>query len=93
MKDGRVKETGTHVELMKIGGEYSKLYNAQAGVFAQDSNGISNTNDTQLEPVENFDPSAGVPVVGNLSSIKIDVSHENTGDHSAPARPSSFCRS
>ncbi|KAI0784319.1 P-loop containing nucleoside triphosphate hydrolase protein [Abortiporus biennis] len=33
MKDGELVETGTHVELMKKGGEYAKMYRIQAGAF------------------------------------------------------------
>ncbi|KAF9064062.1 P-loop containing nucleoside triphosphate hydrolase protein, partial [Rhodocollybia butyracea] len=33
MEDGRIRECGSHVELMKLGGEYSILYNAQAKGF------------------------------------------------------------
>lgn len=37
MKDGRLVESGTHEELMKIGGEYHKLYDVQAKAFEGDS--------------------------------------------------------
>lgn len=33
MEDGRLRECGSHVELMKLGGAYSILYNAQAKGF------------------------------------------------------------
>jgi hypothetical protein len=33
MKDGAVAESGTHNELIKLNGEYSKLYNIQANAF------------------------------------------------------------
>jgi len=33
MKDGTVAECGTHEELIKLDGEYSKLYNIQADAF------------------------------------------------------------
>lgn len=33
MKEGSVAEQGTHDELMKMGGEYAKLYNIQASAF------------------------------------------------------------
>jgi hypothetical protein len=33
MKDGAVAESGTHEELIKLNGEYSKLYNIQANAF------------------------------------------------------------
>lgn len=33
MKNGRVVESGTHQELMELGGEYSHLYNIQANAF------------------------------------------------------------
>ncbi|KAJ6585143.1 P-loop containing nucleoside triphosphate hydrolase protein [Mycena capillaripes] len=36
MKDGRLVESGTHEELMKISGEYYKLYDVQAKAFEGD---------------------------------------------------------
>ncbi|EGN95909.1 hypothetical protein SERLA73DRAFT_60139 [Serpula lacrymans var. lacrymans S7.3] len=33
MKDGAIVQTGKHDELMEMGGEYSRLYNIQAGAF------------------------------------------------------------
>jgi ABC-type multidrug transport system fused ATPase/permease subunit len=36
MKDGVIAESGTHDELMKLSGEYSKLYNIQASAFRAD---------------------------------------------------------
>jgi ABC-type multidrug transport system fused ATPase/permease subunit len=33
MKEGSVAETGTHEQLMKLKGEYAKLYNIQASAF------------------------------------------------------------
>ncbi|KAF7375308.1 Lipid A export ATP-binding/permease protein MsbA [Mycena sanguinolenta] len=35
MKEGQVVETGTHKELMALGGEYSELYNVQARAFSE----------------------------------------------------------
>ncbi|KAF7357995.1 P-loop containing nucleoside triphosphate hydrolase protein [Mycena venus] len=37
MKDGQAVETGTHKELMALGGEYSELYNVQAQAFSENS--------------------------------------------------------
>ncbi|TFK33870.1 P-loop containing nucleoside triphosphate hydrolase protein, partial [Crucibulum laeve] len=34
MKDGSIVENGSHDELMKLGGEYAKLYGIQASAFA-----------------------------------------------------------
>jgi ABC-type multidrug transport system fused ATPase/permease subunit len=36
MKDGKVVECGSHVELMAMEGEYFKLYNIQAKAFESD---------------------------------------------------------
>ncbi|KAK7437148.1 hypothetical protein VKT23_018775 [Stygiomarasmius scandens] len=36
MKDGKVVESGSHVELMELGGEYFKLYDIQAKAFEGD---------------------------------------------------------
>ena len=33
MKDGRVAETGSHKELLAQGGEYARLWEAQAGWY------------------------------------------------------------
>lgn len=33
MKDGAVAESGTHQELMLLGGEYAKLFEIQASAF------------------------------------------------------------
>lgn len=49
MNGGSVAETGTHAELIKKNGEYAKLYNIQADVFALDSDG---TSDSKPEPVK-----------------------------------------
>ncbi|KAJ7732127.1 P-loop containing nucleoside triphosphate hydrolase protein [Mycena metata] len=37
MKDGQAVETGTHKELLALGGEYSELYNVQAQAFSEDT--------------------------------------------------------
>jgi predicted nucleic-acid-binding Zn-ribbon protein len=37
MKDGVVAESGTHDELIKRGGEYSKLYDIEANAFRVDT--------------------------------------------------------
>ncbi|KAJ7032342.1 P-loop containing nucleoside triphosphate hydrolase protein [Mycena alexandri] len=37
MKDGQAVETGTHKELLALGGEYSELYNVQAQAFSDGS--------------------------------------------------------
>lgn len=34
MKDGAIAQSGTHEELLKIGGEYAKLYQIQADAFS-----------------------------------------------------------
>ena len=34
VKDGKVVETGTHLELLSVDGEYAHLYNAQAQAFS-----------------------------------------------------------
>lgn len=36
MKDGQLVESGTHVELMALNGEYHKLYDIQAQAFRDD---------------------------------------------------------
>lgn len=36
MKEGAIVESGTHAELMKNSGEYSKLYDIQARAFRDD---------------------------------------------------------
>ena len=36
MNDGAIAESGTHDELLRLGGEYSKLYNIQASAFRAD---------------------------------------------------------
>ena len=33
MKDGRLAESGTHLELLRKDGEYAKMYNIQASAF------------------------------------------------------------
>jgi hypothetical protein len=40
MKDGVIAESGTHAELMNLGGEYTKLYNIQANAFRGDESGV-----------------------------------------------------
>jgi ABC-type multidrug transport system fused ATPase/permease subunit len=37
MKDGKLVESGSHCELMDIGGEYAKLYGIQAKAFSSES--------------------------------------------------------
>ena len=37
MKDGKLVESGSHSELMDIGGEYAKLYGIQAKAFSSES--------------------------------------------------------
>lgn len=34
MKDGAIAESGTHGELLGMGGEYAKLYKIQADAFS-----------------------------------------------------------
>ena len=34
VKDGKVVETGTHLELLSMDGEYAHLYNVQAQAFS-----------------------------------------------------------
>jgi ABC-type multidrug transport system fused ATPase/permease subunit len=36
MKDGQVLESGTHKELLKLGGGYAGMYEIQAGAFRED---------------------------------------------------------
>lgn len=38
MKEGKLVESGTHLELMEKSGEYSKLYDVQARAFTDGSN-------------------------------------------------------
>ncbi len=33
VSDGRVVESGSHQELMRLGGDYAEAYTAQAGVY------------------------------------------------------------
>ncbi|KAF9445375.1 P-loop containing nucleoside triphosphate hydrolase protein [Macrolepiota fuliginosa MF-IS2] len=40
LKEGKIVESGTHKELMKIDGEYKKLYDIQASAFQDDGTGI-----------------------------------------------------
>jgi len=48
MKDGMIKEVGTHEELMNIAhGEYAKLYNIQASAFIESPPTV--TNDESVE--------------------------------------------
>lgn len=35
LKDGKIAEAGTHQELLKVGGEYAKLWNRQSGAFLE----------------------------------------------------------
>jgi hypothetical protein len=37
MKEGAIVESGTHLELMKKGGEYRKLYDIQSNAFQDDA--------------------------------------------------------
>lgn len=34
MKDGGIAQSGTHEELLEVGGEYAKLYKIQADAFS-----------------------------------------------------------
>ena len=40
MKDGVIAESGTHADLMDLGGEYAKLYDIQANAFRGDESGV-----------------------------------------------------
>ncbi|KAI5990574.1 P-loop containing nucleoside triphosphate hydrolase protein [Pisolithus orientalis] len=54
VKDGQVVETGTHVELVALGGEYAHLYNVQAQAFSTETS-------SQREEMRDVGTTVGIP--------------------------------
>ncbi len=42
LKGGKIEESGSHDELIKLGGEYAKLFNLQASKYIQNNNTLKN---------------------------------------------------
>ncbi|KAF8228274.1 hypothetical protein L208DRAFT_1404082 [Tricholoma matsutake] len=54
MKDGAIAELGTHEELMRLGGEYAKLYDIQANAFRADNMVLDVSFCLMLSPLNHF---------------------------------------
>lgn len=65
LHEGRVVESGTHDELMELGGRYAELFTMQARAFLEDKAGRG------LEPAAGAAPAGGpvVRIAGGFSSI------------------------
>lgn len=48
MKDGELAESGTHKELMRLGGEYSNLYNSQVTPTVDQDSSYGECSDSEL---------------------------------------------